>query len=84
MRDVSFLNILLGTVSVIISNENNTYIDIQINVGSEEKPKFIWSKITKFAERNLKIKKGNSVYILLKTMSIKINNTSIKKIINSH
>ena len=83
-KDVSFLNILLGTVSVIISNENNTYIDIQINVGSEEKPKFIWSKITKFAERNLKIKKGNSVYILLKTMSIKINNTSIKKIINSH
>ena len=62
---------------------NKLEFDI-FNVGSEEKPKFIWSKITKFAERNLKIKKGNSVYILLKTMSIKINNTSIKKIINSH
>ena len=83
-KDVSFLNILLGTVTIIISNENNTYIDIQINVGTEEEPKFIWSKITKFAGKNLKIKKGNSIFILLKTMSIKINNTSIKKIVNSH
>ena len=83
-KDVSFLNMLLGTVTIIISNENNTYIDIQINVGTEEEPKFIWSKITKFAGKNLKIKKGNSIFILLKTMSIKINNTSIKKIVNSH
>ena len=66
-----------------INNSNNHYTDLQVNIGEDKEPKYIWSQITKVAEKKLKIKHGDNVFLLIKTMSLEGNFTHTKKIINS-
>ena len=82
-ENVSFLNILKGKINLIINNSNNHYTDLQVNIGEDKEPKYIWSQITKVAEKKLKIKHGDNVFLLIKTMSLEGNFTHTKKIINS-
>ena len=83
-RDVSFLNILSGKITTIVKNEKNMFVHLKINLGSEQKPKYIWSQITKVAEEKLRVQVGHSIFVLFKTMSIKVNNTNARKIINAY
>ena len=83
-RDVSFLNILSGKITTIVKNKQNMFVHLKINLGSEQKPKYIWSQITKVAEEKLRVQVGHSIFVLLKTMSIKVNNTNARKIINAY
>ena len=83
-ENVSFLNILKGKINLIINNSNNHYTDLKINIGEDKKPIYIWSQITKVAEKKLKVKNGNNVFLLIKTMSLEGNVTRVKKIIDSH
>lgn len=69
-QNLSVLNILEGSITGLHVSETRPVVDVQVNIGSENRPVHMWAQVTQLAADRLNLHAPMPVFALIKAVSL--------------